>query len=191
MKRLTTTTRKGSDEIEVKEKEAIEPRRTESVDQPNRRQTPERSRRRLRKETRRGDKSRIAPSKRARATGNRSRLYWSKRLQYTGSKSHRYKPAIKSFISISCSWKIRERERERERETSSFVFALSDCVSVSSFEDYCFSTINPSFVFFFLFYIVCFCVSCFWVSPHFWRSLCSYLFFRSVHFIFFLSLNTL
>ena len=118
MKRLTTTTRKGSDEIEVKEKEAIEPRRTESVDQPNRRQTPERSRRRLRKETRRGDKSRIAPSKRTRTTGGKSWLHSSKKPQYTGNRVTEKKSATGNqiFISSSSSWKMRERERGRERE---------------------------------------------------------------------------
>ncbi|KAL0680940.1 hypothetical protein Bca4012_047787 [Brassica carinata] len=86
MKRLATTTRRRSDEIKAKEREAIGPRRTESIDQHNRRKTPERNRCRLREEMRRGDKSRIAPSKRARATGGKSRLYSSKRPYYTGDR---------------------------------------------------------------------------------------------------------
>ncbi|CAN6813135.1 unnamed protein product [Brassica oleracea var. botrytis] len=86
MKRLATTTRRGSDEIEAKEREAIGPRRTENVDQHNRSETPERSRRRFREKTRRRDKRRIAPSKRAPATGGKSRLYSSKRPQYTGDR---------------------------------------------------------------------------------------------------------
>ncbi|KAF3558676.1 hypothetical protein F2Q69_00014244 [Brassica cretica] len=74
MKRLATMTRRGSDEIEAKEREAIGQRRMENVDQRNRRETPERSRCRC------GDKIRIAPSKRAQATGGKNQLYSSKKL---------------------------------------------------------------------------------------------------------------
>ncbi|KAF2587780.1 hypothetical protein F2Q70_00042223 [Brassica cretica] len=104
MKRLSTTTKRGSDEIKAKKREAIGPRITESVDQHNRRETPERSRRRIREKTRRGDKSRIAPSKRAQATGGKNRLYSSKRPQYTGD-SHRKEIGDRnqSFISLSSS----------------------------------------------------------------------------------------
>ena len=119
MKRLATTTRKGSDEIEAKEREAIGPRKTESVDQHNRRETPERSRRRLREETRHEDKRRIAPSKRARATGGKSRLYSSKRPQYTGDRVTERKSATEIGASSHHLPRERyERENEEERESS-------------------------------------------------------------------------
>ncbi|KAL0823410.1 hypothetical protein Bca101_047087 [Brassica carinata] len=115
MKRLATTTRRRSDEIKAKEREAIGPRRTESIDQHNRRKTPERNRCRLREEMRRGDKSRIAPSKRARATGGKSRLYSSKRPYYTGDRVTEKKSA--TGIGASSHHLPRERyERENEEE---------------------------------------------------------------------------
>ncbi|WZZ70167.1 hypothetical protein YC2023_081537 [Brassica napus] len=68
--------RRGSDDIEAEERQAIGQRRMGNIDQRNREnpgvKLPSPSR-----ITRRGVKSRTAPSKRPQATGNKSRLYSS------------------------------------------------------------------------------------------------------------------
>ncbi|KAF3571890.1 hypothetical protein HID58_083334 [Brassica napus] len=68
--------RRGSDDIETEEREAIGQKRTGNIDQRNREnpgvKPPSPSRR-----ARRGVKSRTAPLKRPQATGSKSRLYSS------------------------------------------------------------------------------------------------------------------
>ena len=110
--------RRGSDDIEAEEREAIGQRRMGNIDQRNQENPgvkPSSPSRRARG----GVKSRTAPSKRPQATGGKSRLYSSNWPSIPEAKSPKETgDNQRSFISISSSWRILERKRRRERSSN-------------------------------------------------------------------------